>query len=70
MTLSLANLTESLHQLPERDLVALVAFRGLTQAGDPEAGFKAYQLADDFLAARSGTASNSRDNDQSFPYSE
>lgn len=54
MTISAATLAATFENLPERDLVALVAFRGLVQAGDPQAGFKAYELADDFLAAREG----------------
>lgn len=44
----------SLAELNARDLVAIVAFYGLVQSGDPAAGFKAYELADDFLAAREG----------------
>lgn len=55
MTISTTNLAATLENLPERDLVALVAFRGLVQSGDPDAGYKAYELADDFLAARDGT---------------
>jgi hypothetical protein len=54
MTISATNLAATLENLPERDLVALVAFRGLVQSGDPDAGLKAYELADDFLAARDG----------------
>lgn len=42
----------TLAELDTRDLVALVAFHGLVQAGDPQAGFKAYELADDFIHAR------------------
>ena len=56
MTISATTIAAAFENLPERDLVALVAFRGLTQAGDPDAGYKAYMLADEFLAAREGTA--------------
>lgn len=56
MNISKESLTAAMDALPERDLVALVAFRGLVQAGDPQAGFRAYELADDFLAARDGNA--------------
>lgn len=56
MNISKESLTAAMDALPERDLVALVAFRGLVQSGDPDAGFKAYELADDFLAARDGNA--------------
>lgn len=46
----------TLADLNARDWVALVAFYGLVQSSDPDAGFKAYELADDFLAARDGNA--------------
>lgn len=68
MNISKESLTAAMDALPERDLVALVAFRGLTQAGDPDAGYKAYQLADDFLNARESGQQPSAD--QSFPYPE
>lgn len=66
--LSKKSLTAALGRLPERDLVALVAFRGLTQAGDPDAGYKAYQLADDFLKARE--SGQQPPADHSFPFPE
>ena len=55
MTISATTIAAAFENQPERDLIALVAFHGLTQAGDPDAGFKAYMLADEFLAAREGT---------------
>ena len=56
MTITATTLAATFENLPERDLVALVAFRGLVQNDDPDAGYKAYMLADDFLAARDGNA--------------
>lgn len=67
MNITKESLTAAMDALPERDLVALVAFRGLVQSGDPAAGFKAYELADDFLAARAGLSAGTTQKD--FNYS-
>lgn len=66
MTITATTLAATFENLPERDLVALVAFRGLVQVGDPQAGFRAYELADDFLAAREGNTTGATGKDFNY----